>query len=596
MLSNLRIAPRLGVLIGVQIVILLIIGVFALNGLRSGSSSTEEVFNKGQGLVQLSNMANNIAALQETANRVNTGAMTWADGRSRLAEVTTKTDEDWKDLSKSAGLENKQLASSISGVDETFDELNRLFVDENTSYLSLFVLNDLAGLIDPFKLSLEQTIGQSQLASSQTFEGALETVDNYFWLSIILIIGGLILMGLMAYLIYRSIVNPMDKISKTVRKVADGDFETRSLLEGSDEIAELGNALDAMLDDKVQSLVKSEKENEKLNESVYTLLESVATLSDRDLTVNVPVSQDITGSVADAINLMVDEIVEVLLLVNKIADQVNHSSALINEQAISVNESVTTQKELSGATSLNLTNASKQLKAIAETARNCDTIAGKTSMATKATANTVSGTLSSMNDIRESIQETGKRIKGLGERSQEISSIVDIINTLSERTHVLALNASMQAAAAGEAGRGFAVVAEEVQRLAQSSRDATAQIAALVKNIQIDTNDTIATMDKTISTVITGTNMAETAGQQMKTNLLNTEHLVTAVNRIAQESQKQAVVSQTLVERAQDMMTSSDDTSQGMASQIQQTKEMVGFSEHLIQAVRVFKLPQPKTK
>lgn len=225
MLGNLRIAPRLGVLIGVQLVILLIVGLFALNGLRSGSNSTEVVFNKGQGLVQLSGMANNIAALQETANRVNTGAMTWADGRVRLAEVKTKTDQDWKGFSALADVDTTTLNTNIIGINDTFSELGRLFADENTGYLSLFVLNDLADLIDPFKESLAQTIDQSQAASSQTFTSARETVDNYFWLSIILVAGGLVLMGIMAYLIYKSIVNPMKQISETVDAVADGDLK-----------------------------------------------------------------------------------------------------------------------------------------------------------------------------------------------------------------------------------------------------------------------------------------------------------------------------------------------------------------------------------
>ncbi len=592
MLGNLRIASRLSLLIGVQIVILLIIGLFALNGLRSGSDSTEVVFNKGQDLVDLNNMAINIANLQQIANRVNTGAMTWADGRNNLKQVKSDIDKNWATLNKLTKIDQGELESSYAGVNDAHNELNKLFTSENTSYLSLFILNDIADLIDPFKQSLQDATRQSQKQSSETHEQALKTVDNYFLLTSILIIGGLILMGIIGYFIYRSIVNPMNQISETVHKVAEGDFDIRSHLKGSDEITELGNALDNMLDDKVQSLVNTEKSNESLNESVFTLLESVALLSERDLTVNVPVAQDITGTVADAINMMVDEIVDVLSSVNDIAVKVDSSSTQVNSQAKNVNESAEIQKNLSKETSLNLSNASKQLHTIAKIAVKCDSIAKNTSTATQKAEETVNETLASMEAIRDSIQETGKRIKGLGERSQEISSIVDIINTLSERTHVLALNASMQAAAAGEAGRGFAVVADEVQRLAQSSRDATAQISTLVKNIQLDTNDTIANMDKTISTVIVGENMATSAGEQMVINRTNTQQLVKAVNIIAQQSKKQALESQNLLTKSEEMIVSSNQTTLGMSKQIKQTEGLVKYSKNLLETVKVFKLPE----
>ena len=305
----------------------------------------------------------------------------------------------------------------------------------------------------------------------------------------------------------------------------------------------------------------------------------------------VPVSADVTGSVADAINQMVEETASVLNMVNKIANHVGHSSTTVYEQAIAVNEAVGVQRKEILETSERLTDATKHLQEIADTANECDDIAADTSIATQKATETVTGTLTNMRDIRDSIQETGKRIKRLGERSQEISSIVDIINTISERTHVLALNASMQAAAAGEAGRGFAVVAEEVQRLAQSSKDATAQIGDLVKNIQIDTNDTIATMDRTISTVVAGSGMAETASQQMENNKKNTDKLVNAVNQIAKESNRQADISKALLESSHRMQESSDKTSKGMEDQMVQTKKMVEFAKRLVQAVRVFKLP-----
>ena len=219
-------------------------------------------------------------------------------------------------------------------------------------------------------------------------------------------------------------------------------------------------------------------------------------------------------------------------------------------------------------------------------------MAESTTSSTDQAMETVNGTLGSMNEIREAIQETGKRIKRLGERSQEITGIVDIINTIAERTHMLAVNASMQAAAAGEAGRGFAVVADEVQRLAESSREATGQIASLVKNIQVDTNDTIVTMDRTISQVVEGSHMAESAGEQMSNNQALTQKLVSSVRNIADGSQAQASIAQQLQTRADDMLGRTRESAREVTEQVEQTKNLVRYARMLLQAVRVFKLPE----
>ena len=168
---------------------------------------------------------------------------------------------------------------------------------------------------------------------------------------------------------------------------------------------------------------------------------------------------------------------------------------------------------------------------------------------------------------------------------------MDIINTIAERTHVLALNAGMQAAAAGEAGRGFAVVADEVQRLAESSRDATAQIASLVKNIQVDTNDTIVTMDRTISQVVEGSRMAETAGRQMVASQQTTASLVSAVGQIAASSEQQARISSELRNRASGILEQTQATSRELVEQLTQTKNLVQYARMLVHSVRVFKLP-----
>ncbi|MGB0514317.1 MAG: methyl-accepting chemotaxis protein, partial [Wenzhouxiangellaceae bacterium] len=401
---------------------------------------------------------------------------------------------------------------------------------------------------------------------------------------------GLALALLMGYYIARSITTPVQRMTGVVERVAQGDYTSRSELSGYDEIARLGRALDQLLNDRVATLARTEQENEQLNESVIQLLRTVSRLSRRDLTVRVPVTEDVTGPVADAINQLTTETNRVLIEVSKIAEDVANAAELINSKAGFVNELADAQGTQAAATSEELDSAAARLAEISEIANQCQDLSSRTTEMTESAADSVNSTLEGMTNIREIIQETGKRIKHLGERSQEISGVVDIINQITERTTVLALNASMQAAAAGEAGRGFAVVADEVQRLAENSRNATAQIASLVKSIQVETNETISTMDQTIQKVIEGSQLAEGAGKRMSDTRQSTDELVASVLRIAASSREQAELSQSLRQRAEQMLDQTSRTRKEIEEQLQQTTGMVEYSGRLLDSVRQFQL------
>jgi methyl-accepting chemotaxis protein len=229
---------------------------------------------------------------------------------------------------------------------------------------------------------------------------------------------------------------------------------------------------------------------------------------------------------------------------------------------------------------------------VASLAEQSNRSAERATQATDSALETVNGTVKGMESIRETISETEKRIKRLGERSQEITGIVNLINTISERTHVLALNASMQAAVAGEAGRGFAVVAEEVQRLAESSRNATQQIGTLVGNIQLETNETIATVNRTISQVVLGSEQAQKAGEQMRLTQQITGELVAQVRRIAASSETQKVASAELLKSVQGIGHSTERTAQQIETQNHETETLLDSARRLVESVNVFKLPK----
>ncbi|HEX7027888.1 MAG TPA: methyl-accepting chemotaxis protein, partial [Gammaproteobacteria bacterium] len=380
-------------------------------------------------------------------------------------------------------------------------------------------------------------------------------------------------------------------ISNTVHQVSHGDISVRTELEGTDELATLGRTLDNLLSDKMATLDQSEKENKILNNSIISLLRAVSLLSQRDLTINLPVTEDVTGPLADAINKLTRDTSTVLANVTAVAEHVEAASEQVDSKANFVKNVAMTQQQDLARTAQELAQASIELNNIVAAAKQCNQIAEQAGKSTQTAAETVTNTLQGMNTIRETINEAGKRIKRLGERSQEINTVVDLIKDIAERTHVLALNSSVQAAAAGEAGRGFAVIADEVQRLAENAKRATGEISSLVKNIQIETNDTMTTMERTIGYVVDGSKLAESAGRQMNETQQITSALVAAVKEIAANTERQADISSQLRERAQIINQSTHDTARQLDEQLVQTKSLTDFCKQLISSVKIFKLP-----
>ncbi len=395
---------------------------------------------------------------------------------------------------------------------------------------------------------------------------------------------------LISYFITRSITKPVAHLVGVMQSLAGGDASVRARLKQQDEIGKLAQQFDTMVDEREASRAKIEQENERLNESVLVLLQAVAQLANKDLTVKVPVSADVTGAVSDALNLLTRETAKVLLDVSNISADVTEASLKVKQQADLVMAAAAEEHNEVEHTALSLSEASREMRQIAELAQNCNRAADNAIQTTQQALEIVNNTVGGINSTREIIRETEKRIKRLGERSQEISGVVGLINAIAERTHILALNASMHAASAGEAGRGFAVVADEVQRLAENARQATMQISSLVNNIQLETADTVNTMNSAISQVVEGSKLAEQAGAQMQLTRNATAELVESVQQIAEKSDSQVKVSQELLERALQIKKTNQETSQQLDAQTQQTTNLVEYARMLLSTVRVFKL------
>lgn len=424
-----------------------------------------------------------------------------------------------------------------------------------------------------------------------------------------------ILMGLLAFFIIQQIFGrPMAKAVESVQKLTQlvgkrrfSELEKNKLADVSQsEIGLIGQSMNNLVDtlvdtnqqlekevaDRTTAQKKAEDENENLNNSVIAILQSVHQLSERDLTARAPVTEDVIGTVSDSINLLTDETTRVLKDVTNVAGQVKNSSEKVRSQAELVSKTAADERQSVNSMMEALLEATQSMNRVAALTEESNKAASEATQVTDNALETVTGTVRGMESIRDTIAETEKRIKRLGERSQEISGIVNLINTISERTHVLALNASMQAAVAGEAGRGFAVVAEEVQRLAESSRNATQQIASLVNNIQIETNETISTVNNTISQVVDGSEQAQKAGEQMRQTQEITAQLVSQVRSIALASEQQKAMSAELLTAVQRIGESTEQTAQQIDAQNQETAGLQQAAQQLVESVGVFKLPE----
>jgi twitching motility protein PilJ len=277
-------------------------------------------------------------------------------------------------------------------------------------------------------------------------------------------------------------------------------------------------------------------------------------LADGDLTIRATVSEDITGAIADSVNYTVEELAVLVRRINDAAERVTRASSAAKSTSNDLLSATKVQSaEIQNANAVVLEMANS-MKTVSSSALESANVAHASLEAAQKGAAAVANSISGMNEIRTQIQETSKRIKRLGESSQEIGEIVELISDITEQTNVLALNAAIQAASAGEAGRGFSVVAEEVQRLAERSGEATKQIAAIVKTIQTDTHDAVAAMEHSTQGVVEGAKLSDAAGQALNEISSVSEDLAHLIEAISKDTQAQADIATQVADSMQGIL------------------------------------------
>ncbi|MET0104185.1 MAG: methyl-accepting chemotaxis protein [Sedimenticola sp.] len=347
-----------------------------------------------------------------------------------------------------------------------------------------------------------------------------------------------------------------------------------------------------MLMDAKRREEESKQQNERNQQAILRLLDEMGDLADGDLTVTATVTEDVTGAIADSINYAIEALRSLVTTINQTSDQVSSSAQENRATAMHLAEASEHQAEqISSATEAikTMTSAidqmSKDATDSAEIAQRSVEIAGTG-------ADTVRRTIQGMDTIREQIQETSKRIKRLGESSQEIGDIVELIDDIADQTNILALNAAMQAAMAGEAGRGFAVVADEVQRLAERSGNATKQIEALVKTIQADTNEAVSSMEDTTTEVVSGAQLAEDAGEALKEIEMVSNQISERITTVAESARGQSEEAVRIDDTMSVIQEITTQTSEGTGQTATAIGTLADLADELQRSVSGFRLPE----
>ncbi|MBP8305725.1 MAG: hypothetical protein KAY46_00575 [Burkholderiaceae bacterium] len=402
---------------------------------------------------------------------------------------------------------------------------------------------------------------------------------------------GAVLAMLLSVLFESRALAPVRRIRLTLAELSAGNFDARTGLRGPLAFERMGQDFDALLDDRVSGLERAARDSEELNDSVIEIMQAVGEIATRkDLTVRVPITENVTGAIADALNLLTEETRRVLTNVRAVSQNVAEATIAVKGQSDTASKAAAREQREVELAARELAAAASALDAIASRARASNEAAERAVGATAQAMSTVAETVRGVARSRDLIRETEKRVKRLGERSQEIGQVVSIIQGIAERTGILALNASMHAAAAGEAGRSFAVVADEVKRLSESARESTFQIGRLVTAIQTETHDTVIAMNHAIAQVVEISRLADASGQEMRRTQDETEALAADVRDIARTSSDQAKVGVALQERARIIQEASGETARQLSLQAHETLRLVDSARALLDEVSVFKV------
>lgn len=339
-----------------------------------------------------------------------------------------------------------------------------------------------------------------------------------------------------------------------------------------------------------QQQLESKRVNDANQAAILRLMNELQTVAEGDLTQEATVTEDITGAIADSVNYTVEELRSLVGNVQSTATRVAQTTSRVETTSTELLATSTEQLREIRETGQSVLDMAARINDVSAQAQESASVARQSLVAAESGLTAVQNAIGGMNAIRDQIQETSKRIKRLGESSQEIGEITELIADITEQTNVLALNAAIQAASAGEAGRGFSVVAEEVQRLAERSGDATRQIAALVKAIQTDTQDAVAAMERSTQGVVEGARLSDNAGTALSEIDQVSRKLAELIEQISASASKEANQANEVASNIQHIFAVTEQTGESTRTTANQVRELARMADELRQSVARFKI------